>query len=141
MKVYLAAPLFNESERVFNNRIAESLRNNGYEVWLPQESFSAVVDSEEDKKRVFDTDLAALRSCDVVLAVLDGECVDSGTAFEIGYAYGVGIPVVGIKTDVRVFSGSEEVNLMVERSVKLVKASNLQKLMPALLKTLRDGRY
>jgi nucleoside 2-deoxyribosyltransferase len=38
---------------------------------------------------------------DAVLAVLDGADVDSGTAAEIGYAYARGLPVVGIRLDLR----------------------------------------
>ncbi len=138
MKVYLAGPLFNQSERLFNYRIAQSLRDNGYGVWLPQENFPAAVESEEEKRRVFEADLNALSDCDVVVAVLDGECVDSGTAFEVGYACARGMPVVGVKTDVRVFSSSEEVNLMVEKAVKLIKTSDIQELVDKLLKTLEE---
>lgn len=138
MKVYLAGPLFNESERSFNRIIAEDLRDNGFDVWLPQENFPAAVESEEEKKNVFESDLRALNSCGVVVAVLEGECVDSGTAFEVGYAYALGIPVVGIKTDTRVFSSTEEVNLMLEKSVRLLKAPDLQRLLENLLKTLKE---
>lgn len=138
MKIYLAAPLFNEPERAFNCRVAGSLRDNGYEVWLPQENFPAAVESEEEKEHVFESDLKALKSCDVVVAVLDGECIDSGTAFEVGYAYAMKIPVVGIRTDTRVFSGSEEVNLMLERAVNLIRTSDFPELLEELLRTLRE---
>ncbi|MFP3946096.1 MAG: nucleoside 2-deoxyribosyltransferase [Archaeoglobaceae archaeon] len=137
MKVYLAGPLFSQSERAFNYKIAEGLRDNGYEVWLPQENFPAAVESEEEKERVFETDLKVLRDCEVVVAVLDGGCVDSGTACEVGYACALGMPVVGIKTDIRVFSRSEELNLMIEKAVKLVKALNTQELLGELLNALR----
>ncbi|MFO7966702.1 MAG: nucleoside 2-deoxyribosyltransferase [Archaeoglobaceae archaeon] len=136
MKVYLAGPLFNQSERALNHQIAQSLRDNGYDVWLPQENFPAAVGSEEEKERVFEADLKALRDCEVVVAVLDGECVDSGTAFEVGYAFALEIPLVGIKTDIRVFSKCEEVNLMIEQAVKLIKSSHIQELLDDLLKTL-----
>jgi nucleoside 2-deoxyribosyltransferase len=33
--------------------------------------------------------------------LLDGQQVDDGTAWEIGYAYARGIPVYGLRTDVR----------------------------------------
>ena len=47
------------------------------------------------------TNAAAIDSADVVLAVLDGADVDSGTASEIGYAAARGCPVVGLRTDTR----------------------------------------
>jgi nucleoside 2-deoxyribosyltransferase len=40
-------------------------------------------------------------AADAVLANLEGTDVDSGTAAEIGYAYGRGIPVVGFRVDDR----------------------------------------
>jgi nucleoside 2-deoxyribosyltransferase len=58
---------------------------------------------------------AAIRRSDIVVAVLDGVDVDSGTASEIGYAYGLGKRVYGLRTDVRQ-SGENEgalVNLQV----------------------------
>lgn len=44
----------------------------------------------------------AIASCDLLVAVLDGQEVDSGTAAEVGYAAGLGIPCLGLRTDLRV---------------------------------------
>ena len=57
-----------------------------------------------------------IRSVDILVAVLDGVDVDSGTAAEIGYAAAVGTVVVGYRTDWR-SSGDNEaaiVNLQLE---------------------------
>jgi nucleoside 2-deoxyribosyltransferase len=48
-----------------------------------------------------------IRSVDLLVAVLDGVDVDSGTAGEMGFAYGLGMPVYGLRTDFRV-SGDNE---------------------------------
>lgn len=48
-----------------------------------------------------------IRSVDLAVAVLDGVDVDSGTAGEIGFAYGLGLPVYGLRTDFRM-SGDNE---------------------------------
>jgi nucleoside 2-deoxyribosyltransferase len=59
-------------------------------------------------------------AADAVLANLEGTDVDSGTAAEIGYACGRGIPVVGFRTDQR-RSGENEgatVNLQVEYFIR-----------------------
>ena len=58
----------------------------------------------------------AIEDCDVVVAVLDGTDVDSGTAAEIGYAAGIGKPVIGYRNDFRLSSDNEGaiVNLQVE---------------------------
>jgi len=42
-----------------------------------------------------------IRSADVLAANLDGQEVDSGTASEIGFAAGVGVPCFGLRTDLR----------------------------------------
>ncbi len=64
--------------------------------------------------------VALIQEADALLAVLDGTDVDSGTAAEGGYAYGLGKPVVGLRTDFR-DSGENEgctVNLQVEYFVR-----------------------
>ncbi len=48
-----------------------------------------------------------IRSVDMLVAVLDGVDVDSGTAGEMGLAYGLGKPVYGIRTDFRVTGDNE----------------------------------
>jgi nucleoside 2-deoxyribosyltransferase len=55
---------------------------------------------------------------DAVVAVLDGVDVDTGVAFEMGYAHAIGKPIVGLKTDHRSFSKLESVNLMLEAPLK-----------------------
>lgn len=44
---------------------------------------------------------AAIRRCGLLVAVLDGMEVDSGTAAEIGYAFGLGKQVWALRTDFR----------------------------------------
>jgi nucleoside 2-deoxyribosyltransferase len=42
-----------------------------------------------------------IRSCDIVLGVLDGAELDSGTASEIGFAAALGKKCYGLRTDFR----------------------------------------
>jgi nucleoside 2-deoxyribosyltransferase len=44
---------------------------------------------------------AAILSADLVVALLDGQEVDSGTAAEVGYGAGLGKPCFGLRTDLR----------------------------------------
>jgi len=56
-----------------------------------------------------------IREADTIVAVLDGVDVDSGTASELGYGYGIGKRLYGLRTDIRQ-SGENEggiVNLQV----------------------------
>ncbi|MFM8279130.1 MAG: nucleoside 2-deoxyribosyltransferase, partial [Candidatus Limnocylindrus sp.] len=82
MKIYLAGPLFNEGERGQLSGIAARLRAAGVEVFVPHEQF---VELEGlNAAGVYATDLAGIRSANLVLAWLDGTQVDDGTAVEIG---------------------------------------------------------
>ena len=47
MKIYIAAPLFNEAERAFNLRIDAILRECGHETFLPQREGGCVADLPE----------------------------------------------------------------------------------------------
>lgn len=50
---------------------------------------------------------AMIRAATMLVAVLDGVDVDSGTAGEMGFAYGLGKPVHGLRTDFRVTGDNE----------------------------------
>ena len=119
MKVFLAAPLFSEAERDFNSKVAKKLRDEGFQVWLAQESPFIHEGTSKEKQKIYEEDISALKACDIVVAVLDGVEVDSGVAFEMGYAAAIGKPVMGLKTDHRAFSRMEDINLMLE--VPLIK--------------------
>ena len=117
MKVFVAAPLFNEAERTFNAQTAKTLRDNGFEVWLAQEAPFIQHGNHKEKRMIYDSDILALKNSDVIVAVLDGAEVDAGVAYEMGYAKALGKPIAGLKTDYRTFSEKEKVNLMLEVSL------------------------
>ena len=52
--------------------------------------------------------------------MLDGTDVDSGTASEIGFAFALGMPIVGFRTDLRATGDNEAavVNLQVEYFIR-----------------------
>jgi len=82
MKIYLAGPLFNDGERSTLSAIAARLRADGYEVFVPHEQFVEMEGLDEAK--VYRTDLAGVRSANLMLCWIDGTQVDDGTAVEIG---------------------------------------------------------
>ena len=108
MRIYLAAPLFSQAEREFNVKVADGLRSEGFDVFLPQEhsEIPEVPDTEEKRRRLltafFAKDIEAIDSSDVLLIILDGRVPDEGACFELGYAYARGKICVGLKTDSRV---------------------------------------
>ena len=120
-KIYLAAPLFSEAEREFNAKIAGILREKKYAVHLPQEvGDDSSTRDEAETGRIFEYNLKALDECDIVVAVVDGADADSGTAWEIGYAYAVKKRIILLRTDFRRVGRSEAVNLMLEESGEVI---------------------
>jgi nucleoside 2-deoxyribosyltransferase len=76
------------------------------EVVLPQREASAAFEGGgANFQRLFQICLGGISHSDAVVAVLDGSDADSGTSFECGYAYAIGKPVLGVRTD---FRGSED---------------------------------
>jgi nucleoside 2-deoxyribosyltransferase len=117
LKVYLAGPLFSQAERAWNRRLAEQIAAElGGTVLLPQDFPAPDSCEEEDHhSQIFRLCLEGVDACDVVVAILDGPDVDSGTAFEMGYAYALRKPAVGIRTDFRKLQ-DRGTNLMLSRS-------------------------
>jgi len=132
-RIFLAGPFFSEAEKRFNSKIIERLRKEGYDVWAPQEAPFLTEGLAKEKKRIFQIDTEHLSQADVVVAVLDGKDVDSGTAFEIGLSHAQGKKIIGIKTDYRTFSKLEEINLMIESSLDALCDS-----LDQLLQRLKD---
>lgn len=116
MKLYLAGPLFNESELALNARLADAVESLGYEVFLPQrdgvedDQMLAEQGSEIWSQAIFEVDRDAVFECDVLLCILDGRVPDEGMAVELGLAYADRIHnkphrrLFGFSTDRRIFS-------------------------------------
>ena len=105
MKIYLAAPLFNERERKYNSYLKQLLN---HDVFLPQEDGELItnllregMDLRTAIARIHQNDLKALHQCELMIAVLDGAHVDSGVAFEIGFFSALGKPIIGMHNDTR----------------------------------------
>jgi nucleoside 2-deoxyribosyltransferase len=99
MRIYFAGPLFTQAERAWNAVMAGALSAAGHDVFLPQTEVQAIATLDADA--IFRVDLEGVRSAEAVVAVLDGADADSGTCFECGVAYALGIPIVAVRTDFR----------------------------------------
>ena len=137
MKIYLASPLgFSEAGRAFYyaTLVPEVVRL-GHDVLDPwkstaQEKIDAVANmpygpAKRDAWRHLNVEIggnnrALIDRCDMVLAVLDGVDVDSGTAAEIGYAFAMAKPILGYRGDFRLSADNEGsmVNLQVEYFIR-----------------------
>ncbi|UTE76733.1 nucleoside 2-deoxyribosyltransferase [Rossellomorea sp. KS-H15a] len=100
VRVFIASPFFSEEQVDRVQRLEQSLMQNPY----VSEIFSArfhqyehlEFGSKEWRRKVFRNDLRNLRRSDVLVGIRDyeGKYVDSGTAFEIGYANSMRKPIL-----------------------------------------------
>ena len=137
-RVYLAAPLFSEAERTYNASLSDLLREHLFDVYLPQETGDDTdTRRQAEQVRIFSKNKEALDNADIVVAVIDGADADSGTAWEMGYAFARQKPVIAIRTDFRRTGTHEQVNLMLEES-SVVISSPMQ--LPEAVKSPLCGR-
>ncbi|MBN8527588.1 MAG: nucleoside 2-deoxyribosyltransferase [Planctomycetes bacterium] len=129
--IYLAAPLFTAAEQAFNAGIAARLRAAGHEVAVPQDFCLAHAGPPPDFAGIHRACLDHLARATLVVAVLDGADPDSGTCFEAGWACARGIPVIGLRTDMRPGEDGGLPNCMLTRSCAQVVRS-VDALLPAI---------
>jgi nucleoside 2-deoxyribosyltransferase len=113
--IYLAAPLFTQGEQDFNLKLYHYLKDNGYQVFLPQKECE-----KEEGENIYKTCLFGLQSAAIVVAILDGADADSGTSWECGYAVSQNIPVIAVRTDFRLSGDTNGFNAMLYYSASKV---------------------
>mgnify|MGYP001310289694 FL=1 len=96
--VYIAGPLFDDHERSYLESISTIFEERGYKTFLPHRDAGVVKGeyTEDIKDQIFITDIEALNKASIVVALLTGRDVDSGTAAEIGYAFAKEKTIIGI---------------------------------------------
>lgn len=84
MKIYLGGPMFTYAEVMNNLRLAEKLRENGFDVYCPNENDSINDKTRTDitAERVYAADIKELERANVFLCQV---AEDSGTMWEAGY--------------------------------------------------------
>ena len=136
-RIYLAGPLFCQSERDYNIRLKDALSQAGYELILPQDNDfkinTAKMAANQDYRdaatmMVFQADMEMLDSCDAVIFNMDGRVPDEGGCVEIGYAYAKGKECFGLKTDVRTAEFGTD-NMMIGGVLKLRVAASISELI------------
>lgn len=121
MMIYLAGPLFTRAEYQFNEELAYDLKEIGFEVFLPQEKCKGVLNTRE----IFTICKAGIEASDIVIAILDGADADSGTCWEVGFAYAIGISrIIALRTDFRQSGDTQGFNAMLYNSATKVIAGN-----------------
>lgn len=113
-KIYLASPFFNPVEIDRVDKVKEILDSKGLEVFSPKEHQNKHLEfgTQEWRKATFKNDVEHIDWCDYVVAIIsNGNYDDSGTAWELGYAYATNKPVVLVNLT------GETINLMIADSL------------------------
>lgn len=133
-KIYFASPLgFTESTKDFMERIEFRLIDLGFIVINPwkisttegkeiyetnnlESIYQRIIKLQEINKKIGRNNENSIKECDFIFAILDGTDVDSGTASEIGYGYGIGKKIFGYRGDFRLSADNlgSIVNLQVQ---------------------------
>lgn len=111
-KIYMAGPLFSAHERHYLEelvqRLSQELRlNPNKDFFLPHRDAGDLGILGKGRDDIFQLDIDSVERCSIVIALLDGPDIDSGTAVELGYAYARNKQIYGILTDLRRWDGSE----------------------------------
>jgi len=136
--VYVAGPLFNEGERWWIEQIAAVVEKAGFSTFVPHRDNPAK--TPDNTRGIFLNDKGAIDRCVAVVADLNGTTTDDGTAWELGYAFAIGKPAVGLFTDGRgrYHDPVEVVNLMMQFSMNRIVRS-LDDVLDALLEAIASG--
>lgn len=142
MRIYYAGALFSLGERLFNKQLTKLLREKGYSIFLPQEKQKGTI------KEIFISDRDNIKDCDVLMAIVDNADVDSGTCWEIGYAYAKKKKIILIRTDFRQLEKWNDefrpINLMIyECADGIIEYydNDLEELARKIEFILKGGRY
>ena len=157
MKIYLAGPFgFSEAGRNFQeNVLIPALSALGLTIIDPWKlinkcEIDALMALPAEKRieawralnpRIGAQNVDAIRQCDAVVAILDGVDVDSGTASEVGFAFGVNKRVFGYRGDFRLSADNEAliVNLQVEHFIR-ASGGSIVRTLGELVLLLTDYR-
>lgn len=137
MKIYLAGPLFTQAERRWNRELAAALAKlkPDLEIILPQDMEIEFRNNSPDFAVIFKRNVESIENSDAIVAILDGSDSDSGTAWECGYAYAKGKPVIGVRTDFRA-SEDENLNAMLSQSSDVLFQESLNENIVELSKKI-----
>lgn len=96
VSVYLAGPWFTTAERFLIDELEGALGNLGVADVSPRRDIGELPANPTPGQvlAIGQQDYAAIDSCELVVAVLDGD--DAGTLLEVGYAAKAGKPIIGL---------------------------------------------
>lgn len=139
MRLYMAGPLMSTADTLFNAALATELRRHGHTVFLPQEHEQRA----DMPEAIFQSDVDGIDGAEAIVGNLDGADPDSGTSWEVGYGFSLGLVIVLYRTDFRVYAGADKVNLMLTEcadKVLYMPLAKIEDLALAIHEQLKFGR-
>ena len=112
--IYLASPFFNEEQLNFVKELEQAFEKEGLEYFSPRSEGILIEMTPEEKEKkmteIFKSNVTNITKSRLVVAVIDDW--DTGTVWEMGFAYGIYIPIMTISNN------NYGLNIMVRQSVK-----------------------
>lgn len=135
MKVYIAGKIWSPLEREKLEAIDTLCKKLTLQTFLPHRDVG-FAQNIDDVQKIFHGDiLEGFKDVSLVIASLDGLHVGAGTAWELGYAYGLNIPAIGLKTDEPVSEALEYLSSILIASMPIVSSlEELEKKIKEVLK-------
>ena len=99
-RAYIASPFFEDAHRAAAVKAAEILRRRGIDTYLPLEHKvpnAWDLPNHEWGAAVYRADVKAIRNSDTVVVLSYGRLGSAGTAWEAGYAFGIGKRVIVVE--------------------------------------------
>ena len=104
MKVYIAAPFFNEEQIRIVKSVELALESRNIEYFSPRSegTLSAMTREEQEKSRrsIFESNVKNMRECTHMIACV--EYKDTGTIWEMGFMFSQNKPLVMLSSDYKV---------------------------------------
>jgi len=130
--IYIAGPLYTEGDRFLLEKIDNICKQAGFNTYLPHRDGGLFIRCEESSRKFFINDLEKLDEISIIIVVLNGSDVDSGTSWEIGYSFSKNKIIIGYIEDSRIYEYNKQLNPMISNSLnKLVK--NIEELKMVLM--------
>ncbi|MDR1852863.1 MAG: nucleoside 2-deoxyribosyltransferase [Propionibacteriaceae bacterium] len=102
MRVYFAQVMDNKAYLEHALKVLAELEGQGHSVYFPWRDEGLILEDqagEDSSMATFYKDVENIRSCDALVAYIDGLGPDSGTCVEIGIAYALGKPIALYTTE------------------------------------------
>lgn len=133
--VYIAAPFCTSKQIKSADKVRDMLNKYKYKCYMPVDAEVEFENMEEFASKVFVDRCKAIQNSGKVLACADG--IDARTAFEVGYAFSQGVPIILYQEDESKDYLEEPIGIMLEQIAK-VKYKSFRELDSAFFMAMSD---